>query len=335
MIPAQIIYLNGPSSSGKTTIARALQAALDPPFLHIGIDHVIGMMPAKCNNLVGESDVPGFSWKRGEAGAEIQTGPFGEKMVQTLKALVLTLAGTGHRVIVDDVSFGMHQVDEWRKALRGHTVLWVGINAPLHVLEAREQARGNRMPSSSRAQAARVHDGVAYDLEFDTSKQSLESIVQAITSWRRPPEPQQDLAHCPITEGTLPDEIRRQIFSGFGRHASEVTGLNGVAEEPVSFEIFNRSDFVGAVVVQPFWDHLHIKYLFVEKKYRGQGVGRRLMEHALNYGKKRNCKFVFVETMSFQAPAFYEKLGFVTDFVRTGLARGTALHGLKKTLEKS
>ena len=36
--PVQIIYLNGPSSSGKTTLAKALQHAFEEPFLHIGID---------------------------------------------------------------------------------------------------------------------------------------------------------------------------------------------------------------------------------------------------------------------------------------------------------
>lgn len=44
---AQIIYINGPSSSGKTTLAKALQQVFDQPFLHIGIDRVIGMMPVK------------------------------------------------------------------------------------------------------------------------------------------------------------------------------------------------------------------------------------------------------------------------------------------------
>jgi chloramphenicol 3-O-phosphotransferase len=46
----QIIYLNGPSSSDKTTLAKALQKEFDLPFLHIGIDRVIGMMPEKLNN---------------------------------------------------------------------------------------------------------------------------------------------------------------------------------------------------------------------------------------------------------------------------------------------
>ena len=38
--PVQIIYLNGPSSSGKTTLAKALQHAFEKPFLHVGIDKI-------------------------------------------------------------------------------------------------------------------------------------------------------------------------------------------------------------------------------------------------------------------------------------------------------
>ncbi len=59
----QIIYINGPSSSGKTTLAQALQQEFDVPFLHIGIDRVIGMMPNKLNNWEGGPAPLGFSWK--------------------------------------------------------------------------------------------------------------------------------------------------------------------------------------------------------------------------------------------------------------------------------
>lgn len=49
----QIIYINGPSSAGKTTLAHAVQEEMEQPFLHIGIDRVIGMMPEKLNNWEG------------------------------------------------------------------------------------------------------------------------------------------------------------------------------------------------------------------------------------------------------------------------------------------
>lgn len=181
----QIIYINGPSSSGKTTLAQLLQQELDPPFLHIGIDRVIGMMPNKLNDWEGGSAPLGFSWKNstdetGHPVHEIQLGPFARKMSDTLKEIVITLAKLDHYIIIDDVAFGKQDVDKWGSALKDYNVLWIGIHTPLPVLEEREKQRGNRMIGSARAQYYQVHKGVVYDLEFDTNKDSSEKIVQAI-----------------------------------------------------------------------------------------------------------------------------------------------------------
>jgi chloramphenicol 3-O phosphotransferase len=183
----QIIYINGPSSSGKTILAKALQQEFDRPFLHIGIDRVIGMMPEKLNNWEGGPAPLGFSWKEsfdetGHLMHEIQTGPFARKMVQTLMEIVLTMAKLGHYIIIDDVSFGKNQVDLWREFLKDYKVLWIGIKAPLGVLEARERERSNRIHGSARAQYFQVHKDIVYDLEFDTSKDSLNTMVKRIKS---------------------------------------------------------------------------------------------------------------------------------------------------------
>jgi len=47
------IYLGGPSSSGKSVFARALQDDFSDPFLHIGIDTMINLMPTKLNDWSG------------------------------------------------------------------------------------------------------------------------------------------------------------------------------------------------------------------------------------------------------------------------------------------
>ena len=46
-MPAQIIFLHGASSSGKSTLARALQSQADSAFWHISIDHLrdSGVLP--------------------------------------------------------------------------------------------------------------------------------------------------------------------------------------------------------------------------------------------------------------------------------------------------
>jgi ribosomal protein S18 acetylase RimI-like enzyme len=138
-----------------------------------------------------------------------------------------------------------------------------------------------------------------------------------------------------IKQNPLSDEIKKKIFQGFSEQAIEATGINGLSEEPISFEIFDQSKFIGAIVVQIFWEQLHIKYLFVEKKYRGQGIATQLMEYALEFGKKRGCQFAFVETMSFQALEFYQKNGFAIDLSREGYARNTSFHYLRKDLINS
>lgn len=138
-----------------------------------------------------------------------------------------------------------------------------------------------------------------------------------------------------IKQNPLSDEIKKKIFQGFSEQAIEATGINGLSEDPISFEIFDQNRFVGAIVIQLFWEQLHIKYLFVEKTHRGQGIATQLMDYALEFGKKRGCQFAFVETMNFQALEFYQKNGFVIDFSREGYARNTTFHYLKKDLMNS
>ena len=64
------------------------------------------------------------------------------------------------------------------------------------------------------------------------------------------------------------------------------------------------------LVGETFGNWLCIHYLFVAEQLRGQGVGKKLIESAEETAKKRGSKYAFVDTFSFQAPGFYEKLGF-------------------------
>lgn len=77
---------------------------------------------------------------------------------------------------------------------------------------------------------------------------------------------------------------------------------------------------------------LHIKNVYVEDAYRNNGLGTRLMECALQYGRDHQCPFAFVETMSFQALGFYQKNGFQLEFTRPGYAHGVSFHYLKKMI---
>lgn len=68
---------------------------------------------------------------------------------------------------------------------------------------------------------------------------------------------------------------------------------------------------------ETFGNWLCIKYLFVDEKLRGQGIGSKIMAAAETEAKKRGCKYAFVDTFSFQAPGFYTKLGYQEVFALT------------------
>lgn len=58
---------------------------------------------------------------------------------------------------------------QYLELLSGFAVFSVGVFAPLDMLEARESARADRLPGLARWQFERVHRGIRYDIEVDTS----------------------------------------------------------------------------------------------------------------------------------------------------------------------
>ena len=54
----------------------------------------------------------------------------------------------------------------------------------------------------------------------------------------------------------------------------------------------------------------YISYLWVDESERGRGVGTSLLAAAEQHAAARRCSVVFVATHSFQAPAFYARLGY-------------------------
>jgi len=73
-----MIFLNGCTSAGKTSTARALQAALDPPFLRHGIDDAFAMLPLHLHN-----HADGFFFDRDTRGlVRINHGALGRTLLR-------------------------------------------------------------------------------------------------------------------------------------------------------------------------------------------------------------------------------------------------------------
>lgn len=182
-----IIYINGPSSAGKTTLARVLQDRLPEPYLYMSLDTLIALMPANVNDWTGERGAVGYSFQKaldheGQEVYRVVAGPYGAKIFPAFRAMVLALARSGLKLIIDDIAFGEEQVRHWRDDLQDFAVLWIGVTASAETLIAREAARGDRLIGSARDQLARVHTGVRYDLFLDTTALSLDEVAARIVA---------------------------------------------------------------------------------------------------------------------------------------------------------
>ena len=72
-------------------------------------------------------------------------------------------------------------------------------------------------------------------------------------------------------------------------------------------------NLVGGLVgeLRPGWTWLYIAMLWVSPSHRLQRIGERLMGAAEDEARRHGCVYAAVDTMSFQARGFYEKLGYV------------------------
>ena len=159
---AQVIVLNGGSSSGKSGIARCLQAVLPDPWLAVGDDMLIQAMPA--------------SMQTSDAGIEfgadgrVSVGPGFRTLEAAWMAGVAATARAGARVILDVIFLGgAASQQRWQKVLTGLDVLWVAVRCEPAITAGRELARGDRVRGMAVSQAEVVHQGVVYDLEVDTT----------------------------------------------------------------------------------------------------------------------------------------------------------------------
>ena len=174
-VTTQVIVLNGGSNSGKSGIARCLQAVLPDPWLVFGVDTLIRAIPAS-------SRMSAAGIEFASDGAVVVRPEF-----RTLEAAWIeggaAMARAGARVMVDEVFLGgAASQQRWKKALGALQVLWVGVRCQSAVAAGREIARGDRVIGMAASQAEAVHRGVVCDLQVDTTHTEALECARAIAA---------------------------------------------------------------------------------------------------------------------------------------------------------
>ena len=99
------------------------------------------------------------------------------------------------------------------------------------------------------------------------------------------------------------------LVAGLRLHRNENMGNENT--QPLS--VVARDDngeIIGGVAGRSIYKNFLIEVVWVDKAARGTGLGRQLMLQAEEHAKQRGCLAAQLDTLSFQAPQFYQKLGF-------------------------
>ncbi len=164
MAHGTIIFLNGPTSSGKTTLAHALQASLDQPYYHLAQDTF--------THLISKQH---------------RASTYQALTNQSISAMHHTIAlysALGLPTIVDHVILDTPDERLWLREcvqlLHTHPVLFVGVECSLEELERRERTRGDRWLGQARAQRKHLYSQEVYDLTINTSTHTIAQCTELV-----------------------------------------------------------------------------------------------------------------------------------------------------------
>ena len=188
-----VVLVNGPSSAGKTTLCRALQAALAEPYLVTGFDDFVFMAAPRYYRGADTARQDGTDAMTAQGVEMVVTsapgaplavtarfGPVFRRLVDGIAPAVRALVDSGNRVILDHVLHDAEMAEGCRRAFAGLDVFAVGVTCPIEILEARERARGDRVLGRARGLVSVVHGFLAYDLTVDTGAQSADAAAAEI-----------------------------------------------------------------------------------------------------------------------------------------------------------
>ncbi len=172
--PGKIIIINGPSSSGKTTLALALQKQLDLPFIRFSFDL-----------FMEHKSFPSEGIKSGKFAWEQMRPSVFRGLHQCLPAL----STAGNNIIFDHIIETKVWLYELVSLISESDVFFVGLHCSLPELERREIQRGDRRPGEARQDFETVHNIPTYDIEIDSENPLDENVDLLIQAWKQRKHP--------------------------------------------------------------------------------------------------------------------------------------------------
>lgn len=119
----------------------------------------------------------------------------------------------------------------------------------------------------------------------------------------------------------VPPEAGGIVDNGLGQSNAAAAPM----DEVVRLSCFAHGasgEIVGGAVGRTWGECCELQQLWVDPAYRRRGVGSKLVRLFEARAAERGCRTFYLDTFSFQAPAFYRKLGYHAAMEIPGFPRG-------------
>ncbi len=102
---------------------------------------------------------------------------------------------------------------------------------------------------------------------------------------------------------------------------------------PLNIVEYDREgNVIGGILGGTYWGWMYVDVLWVHENHRRKGIGSKLLQKAEQEAVSRGCHYVHLDTMSWQAPAFYQKQGYEVIGILPDIPKGNQKYLLMKAL---
>ena len=166
MKKGHIIFLNGVTSSGKTSIVDAIQAR-DDVFFHVVANDLF-------QEMVGEKYLRMDYWK------------YLSEAIWMMYYAARLFSDMGKNVLIDGILVEREEMkphyQQLMSIMKGYPLDLVEVSCPLQICRQRNIQRGDRYETQSEEQAALMANGIHYSLKVETNLYSPEECAEQIVS---------------------------------------------------------------------------------------------------------------------------------------------------------
>lgn len=182
--PGQIVILNGPPRSGKSSIVTVIQNTFEGLWMNLGVDRFMQMTPEKY--------LPGIGLRPGGERQDLE--PLVTILYHAMYESIAAHSRQGLNVVVDVGHHDSYTVPrgilpKCAQRLSGLPVLFVGVRCPVEIIMERRRstgwnadaAPGKSVPMPVRLWQEAVHSPGVYDMEVNTSVLGPEACAALIS----------------------------------------------------------------------------------------------------------------------------------------------------------